>query len=59
MEWAIEESLKTGLAVGATMCIASDGDMHGVTIQECAQRMARAGNYYFPLAPRWPYLHIY
>lgn len=44
MEWAIEESLKTGMVVGSTMCIAKEGDLHGTTIQECAVRMAKAGS---------------
>jgi betaine-homocysteine S-methyltransferase len=44
MEWAIEESLKTGLVVASTMCIGPKGDMHGVTTGECAVRMAKAGS---------------
>jgi len=43
IEWAIEECLKTGLPVAANMCIGPEGDMHGVTAEECAVRMAKAG----------------
>jgi betaine-homocysteine S-methyltransferase len=43
MEWAIEESLKTGLTVGATMCIGPEGDMYGNSTGECGVRMAKAG----------------
>lgn len=43
MEWAIEEALKTGLDVAATMGIGEKGDLNGVPAGECAVRMARAG----------------
>lgn len=43
LEWAIEEALKTGMVVAATMTISVKGDMNGVPIGECAVRMARAG----------------
>ena len=43
IEWAIEESLKTGMVVAANMCIGPQGDMHGVSAGECAVRMAKAG----------------
>lgn len=43
LEWAIEEALKTGMVVAATMAISVKGDMNGVPIGECAVRMARAG----------------
>merc|ERR1712037_449112 len=42
-EWAIEECLKSGLPVAATMCIGPEGDLHGSSAAECAIRMARAG----------------
>jgi len=42
-EWAIEECLKSGLPVAATMCIGPEGDLHGNSAAECAIRMARAG----------------
>merc|ERR1712183_1045640 len=42
-EWAIEECLKSGLPVAATMCIGPAGDLHGNSAAECAIRMARAG----------------
>jgi len=43
IEWAIEESLKTGMVVAANMCIGPEGDLHGTTPAECAVRMAKAG----------------
>eukprot|EP00164_Ancoracysta_twista_P000374 GFYU01000512.1.p2 GENE.GFYU01000512.1~~GFYU01000512.1.p2 ORF type:complete len:434 (-),score=143.41 GFYU01000512.1:111-1301(-) len=42
-EWAIESCLKSGLPVAANMCIGPEGDMHGVSAEECAVRMAKAG----------------
>jgi len=44
IEWAIE-SLKGAklLPVCASMCIGPEGDMHGVSVGECAVRMAKAG----------------
>merc|ERR1711982_139924 len=43
MEWAIEVALEYGLPVGATMCMGPGGDESGVSVGECAVRMARAG----------------
>ncbi|XP_063873392.1 betaine--homocysteine S-methyltransferase 1-like [Scylla paramamosain] len=43
MEWAIEEALKTGLEVAATMGIGEKGDLNDVSAGECAVRMAKAG----------------
>jgi len=43
MEWAIEAMTGTGKVVAATMCIGPEGDLSGVTAEECAVRMARAG----------------
>ena len=43
MEWAIEVCLETKRAVAATMCIGPEGDLHGVSVGECAVRMAQAG----------------
>ncbi|KAG0717645.1 Betaine--homocysteine S-methyltransferase 1 [Chionoecetes opilio] len=43
IEWAIEEALKTGMVVAATMAIGETGDMAGVPAGECAVRMAKAG----------------
>lgn len=43
MEWAIEALKESGLPVCATMCIGPEGDVTGVTTEECALRMARAG----------------
>ena len=43
MEWAIEVCKATGKTVAASMCIGPDGDLHGVSAEECAVRMAKAG----------------
>ena len=43
IEWAIEEVLKTGMVVAATMAIGVKGDLAGVPVGECAVRMAKAG----------------
>jgi len=43
MEWAIEVALEYGLPVGATMCMGPGGDESGVSVGECAVRMAQAG----------------
>ena len=43
MEWAIEVCVATGKTVAATMCIGPEGDLHGVSAEECAVRMAKAG----------------
>ena len=43
MEWAIEECVRSGLPVAASMCIGPEGDMHGVSAGDCAVRMSRAG----------------
>jgi len=43
MEWAIELALSYGKPVAATMCIGPKGDETGVSVEECAVRMAKAG----------------
>merc|ERR1711942_424091 len=43
MEWAIEVCAETGKTVAASMCIGPEGDLHGVSAEECAVRMAKAG----------------
>lgn len=43
MEWAIEVCINTGKTVAASMCIGPEGDLHGVSAEECAVRMAKAG----------------
>ena len=43
MEWAIQVCKETGLPTASTMCIGPDGDLHGITTEECAVRMAKAG----------------
>jgi len=43
IEWAIEFALSYNKPVAATMCIGPDGDTSGVSTEECAVRMAKAG----------------
>ena len=43
MEWVLEQACRSNLTIVATMCIGKEGDLSGVTIQECAVRMAKAG----------------
>lgn len=43
MEWAIEVCRATNLPIVASMCIGPEGDLHGVSVKECAVRMAKAG----------------
>lgn len=43
IEWAIEEAVKTGMVVVATMAISVKGDGNGIPAGECAVRMAKAG----------------
>jgi len=43
MEWAIEVCLESGKTVAASMCVGPEGDLHGVSVEECAVRMAKAG----------------
>ena len=44
MEWAIQTAKETGKPIAANMCIGPEGDMHGVSCEDCAVRMAKAGN---------------
>jgi len=43
MEWAIELCKKFGKPIAATMAIGPKGDRAGVSVGECAVRMAKAG----------------
>merc|ERR1739848_213922 len=43
IEWAVEVALEFNLPVAATMCMGPSGDENGVSVGECAIRMARAG----------------
>jgi len=43
MEWAIEVLKEMNIPVGANMCIGIEGDMHGISTEECAIRMTKAG----------------
>ncbi|XP_014680757.1 PREDICTED: betaine--homocysteine S-methyltransferase 1-like [Priapulus caudatus] len=42
-EWAIAVAKETQLPVAANLCIGPDGDVHGISCEECAVRMANAG----------------
>ena len=43
-EWAIEVMKATGKPVVMCLCICSAGDFEGVPVEECAVRIAKAGN---------------
>jgi betaine-homocysteine S-methyltransferase len=43
MVWAIEHVKEYGKIVAATMCVGPKGDEDGVSVAECAIRMAKAG----------------
>lgn len=43
MEWAIEVCRTSKLPIAASMCIGPEGDLHGITTEECAVRMKKAG----------------
>ena len=43
-EWAIEVMKATGKPVGMCMTINQAGDLNGVPLEECAVRIAKAGN---------------
>lgn len=43
MEWAIEHVKTYGKPVAATLCVGAKGDEDGVSLAECAVRMAKAG----------------
>jgi len=43
MEWAIELVRSYNKPCGATMCVGPNGDVDGVSLGECAVRMAKAG----------------
>lgn len=42
-EWAIEVMKATGLTVAMCLNICSAGDFEGVSVEECAVRIAKAG----------------
>ncbi|XP_053726585.1 betaine--homocysteine S-methyltransferase 1-like [Synchiropus splendidus] len=42
-EWAVQVLKTSGKPVAASMCIGPEGDMHGVTPEECAVRLVKAG----------------
>ncbi|TEA37552.1 hypothetical protein DBR06_SOUSAS27610009, partial [Sousa chinensis] len=41
--WAVEVLKEARKPVAATMCIGPEGDMHGVTPEECAVKLVKAG----------------
>ena len=43
IEWAIESAKTFGKPVVASMCMGPKGDKQGVSVGECAVRMAKAG----------------
>ena len=44
-EWAIETMVEMGIPVACTMRLPPSGDHTGVSVQDCAVRMAKAGNF--------------
>lgn len=42
-EWAIEVCKETSLPVACNLCIGPEGDLHGVSTEECGVRMVKAG----------------
>ena len=44
-EWAIEVMKATGLPVAMCLNICSAGDFEGVSVEECAVRIAKAGKW--------------
>jgi len=42
-EWAVEVLKKTGLPVAVSLCIGTEGDLHGVSTGECGVKLAKAG----------------
>ena len=42
-EWAIETMVEVGVPVAFTMRLPPSGDILGVSVAECAVRMAKAG----------------
>ena len=47
-EWAIEVMKATGLPVAMCLNICSAGDFEGVSVEECAVRIAKAGKWWNP-----------
>ena len=45
-EWAIEVMKATGLPVAMCLNICSAGDFEGVSVEECAVRIAKAGKWW-------------
>ena len=42
-EWAIEVMKRLNKPIASTLCIDKQGDQNGVSLQECAVRLAKAG----------------
>ena len=51
-EWAIEVMKATGKPVAMCLSICSAGDLEGVSLEECAVRIAKAGNNFHCFASR-------
>jgi len=41
--WACEALLPSGKTIAATLCIGEKGDLHGVSTEDCARKLADAG----------------
>lgn len=41
--WACETLLPSGKTIAATLCIGEKGDLHGVSTEDCARKLADAG----------------
>lgn len=48
-EWALEVMKATGKPIAMCLNICSAGDLEGVSVEECAVRIAKAGNSYLKL----------
>ena len=42
-EWALEVLKASGMPTVVSLCIGTEGDLHGVSTGECGLRLARAG----------------
>lgn len=44
-EWAVQVLTATEKPVAATLCIGPEGDLNGVSPEECGVRLVKAGMY--------------
>lgn len=42
-EWAVEVLKESGMPVAVSLCIGTEGDLHGISTGECGVRLAKAG----------------